>query len=535
MEQSVKRGRRWTRALVRTGAGAAALVLLAGTAAALWTQYRFQEPYRRTWSRALGPELAWQRAKYPSIDWVFAIADRFLDEDNRHDFAPVANTGIDPLSISSVVGPRVPGQPVPARYTQDGIPLPVMFKQHDDVPGHVIESLPSASPVVVSDEKSLARAIRDAHPGDHILLAPGTYEVRHTLEATASGTAESPIFLRAAKPGDVRLQIRSAEGMTLYGAFWVIENLSFSGTCTYDEFCEHALHVVGGARSTVIRNNEFRNFNAPLKVNLSGRRDRMPDFGLVEGNRFSNDRPRNTSRPVTLIDIVGANGWRITSNFIADFAKDGGDYTSYAAFIKGASRGGVMERNLVVCEWKHTGGVRLGLSLGGGGTADYACRDNACAFENDGGVIRNNVILNCPNDVGIYLNKASNAVVHNNLVVSTRGLDVRYVQTNALVFNNIIDGRVLERDGGEAELDANVTPGWRAAFLEKVSRNLFRDARKGDFSVLDREKIAGRGRALASGLSDFCGCGHNPDMPDIGPFALGKQPPCSVPGLFTGN
>ena len=536
MEQARQRGGALWRTLLNTGlkigAGLAGLLLLLLAGAALWTQYLFQEPFMRTWSRALAPELSWQRAKYPSVDWAFAIVDLFMVEDNRRSFSVVPSAQAADLAISPVVGPRVLSRPLFARYTQDGIPLPAMSETGEDFEGRVIERLPSASAILVSDEKELRQAIRNAQAGDHILINPGSYLVPGNLEATASGTPEAPIFLRAAKFGDVQLQFRSAEGIILSGAYWVIENLSIEGVCPVEHFCEHALHVVGGAHSTIIRNNVVRNYNAPIKVNLSRKRDRMPDYGLIEGNRFSNDRPRNTTRPVTLIDIVGADGWRVTSNFIADFAKNGSDHTSYAAFIKGANRGGVFERNLVVCEWKHKGGVRLGLSLGGGGTADYACRDGKCAVENDGGVIRNNVILNCPNDVGIYLNKAANAVIHNNLLAGTMGLDARFGETDAYVFNNIIDGRVRERDGGKAELETNLLSPWRAAELSPVSRSVFNNPLRGDFSVADAGAIKGKGRALPSGLSDFCGREHNGAQPDIGPFSLGAGAPCSVPGII---
>lgn len=486
----------------------------------------------RTWSRALAPELAWQRAKYPSVDWAFAAVDLFIVGNNRASFSPMSGDELpasDTLSVSPVVGPRVLSNPLYARYTQDGVPLPVMGTGDGETQGGVIESLPSPAATLVSDEQELANAVRNARPGDHILLSPGTYFLRRGLEALASGTPEAPIFLRAAKLGDVRIEVGSVEGIILHGAHWVIENLMFEGVCSIDDYCEHAVHVVGGAHSTIIRNNVMRNFNASIKVNLGRKRDTTPDYGLIESNRFSNDRPRRTSRSVTLIDIVGVDGWRVTSNFVADFAKDGGDHTSYAGFFKGAGRGGVFERNLVVCEWKHKGGVRLGLSLGGGGTVDYACRDGACAVESDGGVIRNNVILNCPNDVGIYLNKAANAVVHNNLLAGTVGLDARFAETDAFIFNNIIDGRVRERNGGKARQEENLQSTWRAALLQPVSRSVFTHPLKGDFSVTDADTIAGKGRALPSGLSDFCGQEHNGAQPDIGPFSLAKAAPCAVP------
>lgn len=531
MEQAVKRGGGLWRTLLKTGMGLMALMLLVLAVAALWTQHRFQEPFMRTWSRALAPELAWQRAKYPSIDWAFAAVDLFMVENSRASFSLLHPARDEPLSISPVIGPRVLNGALPVRYTPDGVPLPAMSEGGGNAPAGVIQILPAADAVVVSDERELANAIRNAQPGDHILLNPGTYLVRHGLEAVADGTPDAPIFLRAAKLGDAQLQIRTVEGIILHGAHWVIENLSMEGVCPIDDYCEHAVHAVGGARSTVIRNNVMRNFNAPIKVNLLRKRDKVPDYGLIEGNRFSNDRPRKTSRSVTLIDIVGADGWRVTSNFIADFAKDGGDHTSYAGFIKGASRGGVFERNLVVCEWKHKGGVRLGLSLGGGGTVDYACRDGACGVESDGGVIRNNVILNCPNDVGVYLNKAANAVVHNNLLAGTAGLDARFAETDAYIFNNIIDGRVQKRDGGKAQLENNLHSSWRAALLLPVSRSVVANPQAGDFSITGAGAISGKGRPLPSGLSDFCGREHNGAQPDIGPFRVATESPCAAPGL----
>ncbi|MGK2285888.1 chondroitinase-B domain-containing protein [Pedomonas sp. V897] len=529
----------WGRRLVRLAAILTAVMAAAIGALALWTQYRFQEPFLRTWSRALGPELEWQRAKYPSIDWAFAAPAALMGQsDSRRVFEILAPADEQPpLVLSRVVGPRLLDEPLPARYTAEGVPLPAMGPADvSDPSSGIIERWPAPTPVVVSTTRELGEAIRNARPGDHILLQPGSYLFRGGgFEVRASGTPDKPIFLRAARLGDVTLRIGTTQGFTVYGGYWVFENLLFQGVCNQDEDCEHALHVVANARGTIIRNNVMRNFNAAIKVNLGRKRTQAPDFGLIEGNRFNNDHPRKTYRPVTLIDVVGADGWRITSNIIADYAKGVGDNVSYAAFIKGASHGGVFERNLVMCEWRHRGGIRLGLSLGGGGTDTYACRDGQCAFENDGGVIRNNVILNCPNDVGIYLNKAANAVIHNNLVAGTTGIDVRYPQSDALIFNNIIDGRVKERNGGKATLEKNVVSGLQAAVLGRTSSSLLRAPLRGDFSVANKGALAGKGRALAAGRVDFCGRLHDAAKPDIGPFSLSKGTPCAEPWIGGGT
>src|SRR3546814_15283466 len=59
---------------------ALALGIVGVSAAALATQYLFQEPAATTWSRYLEPEIAWQRAKYPSAGWLFDLLQSFLDQ-----------------------------------------------------------------------------------------------------------------------------------------------------------------------------------------------------------------------------------------------------------------------------------------------------------------------------------------------------------------------------------------------------------------------------------------------------------------------
>ena len=68
-------------------------------------------------------------------------------------------------------------------------------------------------------------------------------------------------------------------------------------------------------------------------------------------------------------------------NFIHDFRKASGDEVSYAAFLKGNSREGLFEGNVVSCVHSagDTGGYRVGLSFGGGGRAPIRCARTAAA------------------------------------------------------------------------------------------------------------------------------------------------------------
>src|SRR3546814_1781609 len=96
--------------------------------------------------------------------------------------------------------------------------------------------------------------------------------------------------------------------------------------------------------------------------------------------------------------------------------------------------------------------IRIGFSFGGGGTAQRFCRNNSCTNEHYDGVARSNVIMDCPNDVGIYLNKSKGTLIHNNALINTRGIDVRYEGTSDLIVNKVINGRRLARKIGRANV-----------------------------------------------------------------------------------
>src|SRR5262249_23359599 len=155
--------------------------------------------------------------------------------------------------------------------------------------------------------------------------------------------------------------------------------------------------------------------------------------------------------PVTPIDVVGGYRWVIRANYIHDHAKAQDNTISYAAFLKGNSRDGVFERNLVVCEMLHSGQIRLGLSFGGGGSSpDNICEDGTCNPEHQNGIMRNNIIAHCPADVGIYVNEGQNTLIYNNTLYDTAGIDMRFATTTGEVRNNLLGGDIQNRDGATA-------------------------------------------------------------------------------------
>ena len=309
---------------------------------------------------------------------------------------------------------------------------------------------PASADGILISSGDFSSYLKDAKAGDVFTVFPGSYILSNTVKLEANGTLRQPITLKPVKPGTVKILVPRAVGFKVSGKNWIIEGFDIKGVCKTDDGCEHAFHIVGNADDLVIRNNTLTEFNAAIKANGDGKgaATQFPDRVRIENNNIYNSAPRQTRRSVTPIDVVGGKHWRVKNNFIADFAKAKGNKVSYGAFLKGNSSSGLFDQNLIICEWRHKGGVRLGLSFGGGGTGQQYCERQNCAIEHSRGVIRSNVILNCPADVGVYLNKAANTKLINNTILNTAGVDVRFGTSSAHFAGNIIEGRIKDRDNG---------------------------------------------------------------------------------------
>lgn len=357
----------------------------------------------------------------------------------------------------------------------------------------------------VQNSDTLRTALNQVKPGQQILLEPGDYSLSNTQELRTAGLPGQPIRLTGSAVHQVRVDLKR-EGLLLSGPHWIIENITFTGSCTVHDDCEHALHVVGKAQNVVIRNNVFRDFNAAIKVNALGKD--YPDDGLLADNTFYNTSARATTGPATPIDIVATNHWLIQGNFIFDIQKSAGDRVSYAAFAKGNATGTVFERNLVMCEANLRGGQHnaIGLSFGGGGTGKRFFRDGQAGVEHHGGIMRNNIILHCPRDVGIYLNKAADTRIENNIIYNTAGVDVRYSASSAMLVNNVLSGRIQARNEGHYRAEQNLVYSRSFFSGQDQLKNIYRAPDLADFSLLSPYSIepATDNQSLEE-IEDFCG------------------------------
>lgn len=325
---------------------------------------------------------------------------------------------------------------------------------------------PASTNVVPVDSSAAAiAAFNSAKPGDLITFAPGRYRFEGKYIAIARpGTAEHPIVVRATVPGSVQLELTTLEGFLVNAPYWHFENLGITGMCSGHNDCEHAFHVVENGAHFVARNNTVADFNAHFKIN--GQNGRFPDHGLIEFNTLTNHGVRQTSNPVTPIDLVAASGWIIRKNIISDFFKGEGNRVSYGAFVKGGGRNNLMENNMVLCEYhlKDPGGQQVGLSLGGGGTGREVCRDKRCVTEQDEGTIRANLIASC-SDVGIYVNRSATSQIIHNTLLDTGGISVRFAESSADVEGNLVDGAIHKRDNAILRESDNMTTSMARLYL----------------------------------------------------------------------
>ena len=375
-------------------------------------------------------------------------------------------------------------------------------------------SAPSGKERLVGTVEELRGAVGSAEPGDVITLMPGAYRItRNSVAIGRSGLEEAPIIVRAQLPGSVQIEVEAAIGFAVGAPYWRFENLVLRGVCRHHQYCEHAFQVTGGGHHFVARNNTLVDFNAHFKVN--GVAGRFPDAGLIEANTLRNDSVRNTATPVTPIDIVAASGWTIRGNLIADFVKGQGDRISYGAFAKGGGVGNVFEQNAVICEARLRGapGQRVGLSLGGGGTGRQYCRDGRCIVEQEGGVLRSNLIASCSDD-GMYLNNAAATKLEHNTIVDTGGVQVRFAGSSADIEGNLVDGAIRSSDGGVLRLRDNHSTGIARLYAGyHPVRGLFVNA--GEFNYA-WDADAPR-RAAGSRSPDLCGK-PRPAQPAYGAF-----------------
>ncbi|GLQ22536.1 hypothetical protein GCM10007853_04100 [Algimonas ampicilliniresistens] len=156
-------------------------------------------------------------------------------------------------------------------------------------PQQTLTSAPQLS-VIVEDMVALTSAIETAKPGDAIVLANGVWTDAEIL-FTGSGTADSPITLRAETPGQVILSGQS--NLRLAGDYLIVDGLVFrDGFTPTSSVIEFRRSYTELANNSVVRNTVIDGFSNPERfetdswVMMYGRNNRFENNHLAgKGNQ----------------------------------------------------------------------------------------------------------------------------------------------------------------------------------------------------------------------------------------------------------
>ncbi len=353
---------------------------------------------------------------------------------------------------TGLFSPVVAATRFPACQIQDVIP-PVAADIYKPDDGAVISA--SNKVINVSNSAQLLAAIAAANPADAITLSPGSYRLTDAkIRFSRSGTATSPIFIRALNQGDATIELCNLEGFSVTGSNWIFENLVVRGVCADGTNNEHAFHLFGTSSNTILRNNRIVNFMSHVKVNcdISGTTFTCPSNIKFLYNRFFDDKPISGNAPFNVVNIDGANNVVVRGNLFYDFASANTSKSSTAIYPKMHSNNVLVEQNLVVCEKNVvTGSNRRGINIGDSLDGNQYCINSVCKSYN--GTFRNNIVLNCQgagNSFGIgVINQYTSDYFHNTtLNVKQNWYDSTAPATGNLFKNNIFSQRWASQVAG---------------------------------------------------------------------------------------
>lgn len=330
---------------------------------------------------------------------------------------------------------------------------------------------PDGPVVRVTSVAELERAVSRARAGETILVAAGTYTLRQSLELS------TPHVTIRGEPGLSTAVILRGGGMTSdrvgVGVSVNAPDVTLADL-TLRDFRAHAVQVRGeaGASRFTLHNALLQDTGQQLlKGSVSGARV-YADEGVIACSEFSYtiSAPSDYTNGV---DLLATRGWIIRDNHFSKIrgpATDG--WKAGPSILVWVAAGDTrVERNVIVDSYR---GIALGLT----DEPHAFARNGERAYDHDGGLIRNNVVVNLNRwaDEAIEANAAPNVRIEHNTVfvegTTPWGIGVRFAASDALVRNNLTNRRIFLRDGGRATLDGNVLHAQQSWFLDATRANM---------------------------------------------------------------
>jgi hypothetical protein len=262
----------------------------------------------------------------------------------------------------------------------------------------------------VTSIAALRERLATAVAGDVIVVKKGAYTSTEPLLVTRSGTAESPITVRAEKVGGVEISGTHGFQIAPPAAYVLVEGFVFAHAA-------EACRILAGSNHVRFTRNVFHCSGAGAEIDIAG------DDAEVDHNEF-----RDKNRVGNMISVTGAGAqvarraW-IHHNYFHDYTNahaNGAETIRFGRSFYSMSRGdGIVEYNLFV---RCTGENEL-------------ISNKACAI-----TYRYNTLLDSPG-AQLTLRHGNDCSVYGNILRGTDGL--RIFGDRHHIYSNYFEGNTL--------------------------------------------------------------------------------------------
>lgn len=257
----------------------------------------------------------------------------------------------------------------------------------------------------VETVEALQIALNEACPGTEILVGPGQYHGRITVNADTKGTAEAPIIVRAEK-GLGSATIDAAGSMITWkfdgSSFIHLKDLQITGGGYHGIFFAQGSNNLLVENNRVFDNHQIRPMtsHAEIKGSGSGGGPEPHDIVLRGNEIFHTEHPPGSN--FQGIDCNFCWRFHVIDNHIYDIKKPTAlEYSFYdrgsCVQFKSTSRDVIIDNNLIER-------CNIGIVLGGEGLANP---------ENISGIVRNNTVTGY-HDIGLAIVNARDFKVYGN-------------------------------------------------------------------------------------------------------------------------
>ena len=309
--------------------------------------------------------------------------------------------------------------------------------------------------VNVSTVEELYAAVERCNQGERglaVVLADGTYTLDHMLWVegdglsvrSASGNRNAVLIQGHGMDGDVTHVFNVA------GYGFTLENVSVG------RVSQHGVQFQPEADDPMLRN--IRVFDCGEQLVKVAWDDSRPDvscdYGVLENSLLEYTADFGPQYYIGGIDCHRSEGWVVRGNVFRNIRSPADSPAEHAVHFWSQARDTMVEYNLIInCD------RGIGFGLGDRGHM--------------GGVIANNVIVHDGRgqfaDVGIGLENAGYALVAHNTILMRQSypnaIEYRFSGTSAVIANNLANRAIAARDGGQAELVANITNAQESWFV----------------------------------------------------------------------